>query len=74
MSKMHIPTTEEAARLQEIKLEIETCEAALAAAKSARANIKKFTAEAKTILRGGPPKKRAPRKPKATADTTPSAQ
>ena len=62
---MHIPTPEEAERLQVIKTQLAQHESEIAAAKNARKQIAALNEEAKTILRGGPPKKRAPRKPKA---------
>ena len=76
MSKtvIRIQTPEEIERLQTIKTQLAQHEATIADAKNARKQIKLLTDEAKTILRGGPPKKRAPRKPNATAETTPAAQ
>ena len=70
MSKtvIRIQTPEEIERLQTIKTQLAQHEAEIAAAKQARIQIKKLNEEAKTILRGGPPKKRAPRKPKAQVD------
>lgn len=64
---LYIPTAEQYKRLSEIKSLIEGHEATIAGVKKAKAELKKLNEEAKTIQRGGPVKKRAPRKPKVVA-------
>lgn len=68
----NIPTPEQYARLQEIQKAIGDYKAAIVAGKEARRAIKSLTAEADTIWRGGPPKPRKPRAPKAA--TTPAPE